>query len=97
MVFETEPSVLPESKMPQFLLEAKDTKEVVLNEVNKLAPRVATVLKKRFGLGGEEPQDLGTVGRDLGITMEIVRQIQSKGINQLKYNRSKRDVFKDLI
>lgn len=42
------------------------------------------VVRRRFGLGTGEPQTLAKIGKDLGITRERVRQIESAALNRLR-------------
>lgn len=49
-----------------------------------LTAREAYVLKMRFGLGGSSPSTLETVGRQLHVTRERVRQIQLAAIEKLR-------------
>ena len=42
------------------------------------------VLELRFGLSGEEPRTLESIGRQLGVTRERVRQIEGAGLRKLR-------------
>lgn len=50
--------------------------------LDRLSEREAYVLKERFGLDGESPKLLGEVGKELKVTRERVRQIESKAIRK---------------
>jgi RNA polymerase sigma factor (sigma-70 family) len=52
--------------------------------LDDLAPNERTVLRRRFGLEGREPETLEAIGRDLGLTRERVRQIESAGLRKLR-------------
>eukprot|EP00752_Nemacystus_decipiens_P012529 g11097.t1 len=49
-----------------------------------LSAREAYVLKMRFGLGGSSPSTLASVGRQLNLSRERVRQIQLAAIQKLR-------------
>jgi RNA polymerase primary sigma factor len=48
-----------------------------------LEEREATVLRLRFGLGGDEPKTLKEIGAELGLTRERVRQIETEALRHL--------------
>lgn len=49
-----------------------------------LEPRERTVIECRFGLGGETPQTLVTIGRRLGLSRERVRQIEARALERMR-------------
>ncbi len=49
-----------------------------------LSEREQLILRRRFGLGGGEPETLGQIAADLGITAERVRQLQSAALARLQ-------------
>ena len=49
-----------------------------------LPEREQRILARRFGLDGSEPQTLGEIADDLGITAERVRQLQNAAIGRIK-------------
>ncbi|HEX5051079.1 MAG TPA: sigma factor-like helix-turn-helix DNA-binding protein [Planctomycetota bacterium] len=56
-----------------------------LDEVMADLPvREQGILRRRFGLDGEQPQTLGEIAMDLGITAERVRQLQNAAIGRIK-------------
>jgi RNA polymerase primary sigma factor len=65
------------------MVEADDLKHV-LELLDKMDTREATVLRMRFGLiEGEEPKTLKEIGEALGLTRERVRQIESEALSKL--------------
>ena len=52
--------------------------------LDRLSPRLRDVLQRRFGLAGVQQQTLEEVGRDLGITRERVRQLESRALRELR-------------
>ena len=49
-----------------------------------LAPREATVLRLRFGLGGENEHTLEEIGTRFLVTRERIRQIEAKALGKLR-------------
>jgi RNA polymerase primary sigma factor len=52
--------------------------------LERLEPRLRDVLERRFGLAGENPQTLEHIGRELGITRERVRQLETRALKELR-------------
>jgi RNA polymerase primary sigma factor len=52
--------------------------------LDDLAANERTVLRRRFGLEGAEPETLEAIGRSLGLTRERVRQIEGAGLRKLR-------------
>ena len=50
------------------------------------------VLTLRFGLGGEEPMTLDSIGQRMGVTRERVRQIESAALRRMRGLLAARDV-----
>jgi len=71
------------TKTPETNMIEADDLHQVLDLVNNLDERGATVLRMRFGLDEEEPQSLQKVGEHLGLTRERVRQIEKEMLGQL--------------
>ena len=53
-------------------------REAVSTMLERLDDREQRIIVSRFGLGGENPQTLEQLGREMGITKERVRQIESR-------------------
>jgi RNA polymerase primary sigma factor len=70
-------------KAPDATLSANDEMRQVLQLVDRLAPRDASVIRLRFGLDGGEPMTLKEIGGRLGLTRERVRQIERQALAQL--------------
>jgi RNA polymerase primary sigma factor len=64
------------------LVEADDLNHV-LDLLEKMDPREATVLRMRFGLDDQEPKTLKEIGERLGLTRERVRQIEKEALSKL--------------
>jgi RNA polymerase primary sigma factor len=64
-------------------LAAEEMREV-LDLLGRLDPREATVLRMRFGLGGDDPLALEKIGERLDLTRERVRQIEQKALCNLR-------------
>ena len=69
------------------MVETDDLKHV-LDLLDKMDPREATVLRMRFGLDDEEPKTLKEIGERLGLTRERVRQIESEALGKLNESLS---------
>ena len=52
--------------------------------LERLSPLLRDVLQRRFGLAGAHQQTLEEVCRDLGITRERVRQLESRALRELR-------------
>ncbi len=59
-------------------------KEMVRKVLNKLPAREKRIIEYRFGLNGEEPQSLSSIGDKLHLTKERIRQIEKAAINQIR-------------
>jgi RNA polymerase sigma factor (sigma-70 family) len=52
--------------------------------LDDLAPNERTVLRRRFGLDGADPESLEAIGRRLDYSRERIRQIESAGLRKLR-------------
>lgn len=56
-----------------------------------LTPRERRVIERRFGLTGDADETLTAIGREIGVTRERIRQIESTALRKLRHpSRSKR-------
>jgi len=62
----------------------------------ELSERERRVLELRFGFDGE-PQSLEAIGRELGLTREHIRQLESEAIAKLGTNLGTLDEYDDLV
>lgn len=57
---------------------------VILDLVERLTPREATILRHRFGLDGRNECTLDEIGRKFGVTRERIRQLQNEALRKLR-------------
>jgi RNA polymerase primary sigma factor len=56
-----------------------------------LSPRERRVIERRFGLSGDNDETLTAIGREIGVTRERIRQIESTALRKLRHpSRAKR-------
>ena len=60
-------------------------REKLMEAMDSLDPRVRDVLKLRFGFDDNIPLTLEEVGKLFGVTRERIRQIESKGLKQMRH------------
>ena len=61
-----------------------DLRQALEEAMTDLPAREQLILRRRFGLDGEEPRTLGEIAVDLGITAERVRQLQNAAIARIQ-------------
>ena len=75
-----DPSADPAAALTRLFHERADLAAVL----DDLAPNERTVLRRRFGLDGEEPETLEAIGRRLDYSRERIRQIETSGLRKLR-------------
>ena len=70
-------------KSPDEQLLENDVLNRVMELLEEMDSREATVLRMRFGLAGMEAHTLKQIGEQLGLTRERVRQIETEALSRL--------------
>jgi len=68
---------------PEDLVHISLSEDTLRRALGELPDRERTVVQMRYGLSGGEPAPLREIGRQLGITPERVRQIESRALGRL--------------
>lgn len=68
---------------PDEVLVENDNLEHVMQMLQTMDQREATVLRMRFGLAGHDPRTLKEIGESLGLTRERVRQIETEALRKM--------------
>jgi RNA polymerase primary sigma factor len=71
------------TRTPEDELLEHDNLKHVLQQLETMDAREATVLRMRFGLDNHEPRTLKEIGETLGLTRERVRQIETEALGKL--------------
>jgi len=71
------------AKTPEDELLENDVLKHVMDMIQRMDTREATVLRMRFGLEGCGPHTLKEIGEELGLTRERVRQIETEALKRL--------------
>src|SRR5881392_1609425 len=80
--------VASEEAQPEEEVDVSLEQDVLRRAVAQLPEREREVVKLRYGLNGDrDPASLETIGRQLGLTRERVRQIEANALEQLAVNR----------
>ncbi|WP_275890757.1 sigma factor-like helix-turn-helix DNA-binding protein, partial [Burkholderia sp. LMG 13014] len=59
-------------------------RECVRSLLRSVTPAEADVLRRRFGLGGAEPDTYDAIAQDAGMSRERVRQIEKRALAALR-------------
>ena len=69
---------------PDLYIHKKKLNKYLINQLEKLSSKQKEVMARRYGLLGFDVQTLDEVGLSIGLTRETVRQIQLKGLTELR-------------
>lgn len=67
-----------------------DLMQELLRDLNE---REVTILRRRYGLDGEQEKTLEEIGVDYGLTRERIRQIENAALKKLRARMAKRDAM----
>ncbi|MHB8110188.1 MAG: sigma-70 family RNA polymerase sigma factor [Syntrophorhabdaceae bacterium] len=74
----------PDNEEPLSILEHTRRMEEVASWLDTLNADERKVILLRFGLDGDDPQTLESIGKTFGVTRERIRQIEQKALNKLR-------------
>ena len=74
----------PDAIDPLDLMIITDMHDKMASCIGCLKKNEQIILRKRYGLNGQEPSTLGEIGSELGVTKERIRQIQERALVKLK-------------
>lgn len=74
----------PDNEEPLAVLEHTRRMEEVASWLDTLNGDERKVIMLRFGLDGDDPQTLESIGKEFGVTRERIRQIEQKALNKLR-------------
>ena len=72
------------SLTPDEVVGANDQLRKLREMLGLIDEREATILRLRYGLGGEDPMTLRQIGARIGLTRERVRQIEQEALRKLR-------------
>ena len=81
-VGDLQPDRNAENPFAKMVVEAN--REIIETVFATLSDREAQVLRLRFGMDIDEPRTLEQVGKELGVTRERIRQIETKALRKMR-------------
>lgn len=66
------------------IIENKDNKKMIQNMFKCLSEKELFVIKKYYGFDDDDEMTLESIGEELGLTKERVRQIKEKGLKKMR-------------
>lgn len=87
----------PDNEEPLSILEHTRRIEEVASWLDTLNIDERKVIMLRFGLDGDDPQTLESIGKIFGVTRERIRQIEQKALNKLRKTVKRRNIGTESI
>lgn len=87
----------PDDEEPLSVLEHKRRVEEVASWLDTLSNDERKVIMLRFGLDGDDPQTLESIGKVFGVTRERIRQIEQKALNKLRKTVKRKNIGTESI
>jgi RNA polymerase primary sigma factor len=86
--------VLPDATAapPEGRLVQADLRNAVEASLADLPEREAAVLRRYFGVGTDAAEDLGEIGRSLGVSRERARQLKERALSRLRSRANRHDL-----
>lgn len=78
---------------PLDILIDSSVRELVQEDIQKLTPREAEIIRLRFGFQGEDPQKLREIAKHLRMSPEGIRRIEMKALAKLKSQLHKQGIY----
>lgn len=69
---------------PDAKASSNEISSIIQKIIQSLPLRQQLIINKRFGLNGESPTDLATIGEELNLTKERIRQIESSVLKAIR-------------
>lgn len=74
---------ITDNRDPCFISEQEQMRAEIYNVINTLSEKEAKIILGRYGLDNNEEKTLEEIGKELGVTRERIRQIESKALHKL--------------
>jgi len=79
-------------EMPDKQINDLEMSSIIEKIISKLSLRQQVIIRRRFGLSGEKPSDLASIGLELDLTKERIRQIEQSTLKQIRRELEKFNV-----